>query len=231
MDARTRWRRAIIISLIVNVILLCGVGILFAGLFETEPVHQLIELELVSDYSNQQPIDSNQGQESGNTAATHMPVPQNITSFTPVPGPAVTALSVDEVSSNSIADNASGEAQASSSPISSSTSGSSTVRGGGAASNAGSGGILRPQILSQVQPIYPETARQAGITGTVLLKVQILENGRTGDVSVKQSSGNNLLDESAVIAVYKWRFTPAKEKNTGRAVECYTTVPVAFTLN
>jgi len=239
MDARKRWWRAIIISMTLNVFLLCGVGILSAGMFRIEPVEQMLELDLVSDDSSQRPVYSSQGQASTSTStvATQMVVPRSMASSTPMAVvQTVTTLSVD-----SVADNAIGETQAISSPISGSTSGSSNVSGGVQSSNSSgnggqgskkpSGGIVGPQILSQVQPTYPEAARQASITGTVVLKVQILEDGCAGDVSVKQSSGNELLDDSAVAAVYKWRFTPAKEKNTGRAVVCYTTVPVVFRLN
>lgn len=165
-----------------------------------------------------------------------MVVPNAMTSPSPVAVQTKSALKADE------------ETQASSSSINGSTSESSSVRTGGVQSGNGNenengsgngaqgsgkpgGGISRPQILSQIYPTYPEAAREAGITGTVLLRVQILENGCAGDISVKQSSGNDSLDESAVTAVYKWRFTPAKENNTDRAVACYTTVPVVFRLN
>jgi len=242
MNARNRWRCAIIISLAFNLFLLCSIGVLSAGIFQTEPVEHLIELDLVSDNRSQQPVDSSQGQAvSTSTTPPQIAVPDKIISSAPVAVQTVTSLSIDEVSNQSIVDTDSGE-QFSSSSTSGSPAGSSTARGGGMQPSNGSGtggqglgtpsgGILRPQILSQVYPIYPEDARQAGITGTTVLKVQILENGRAGDISIKQSSGHDLLDESAVAAVYKWRFTPAKEKNTGRAVVCYTTVPVVFRLN
>jgi len=236
MDARKRWRRAIIISVTLNIFILCSVGIILPSMSRTEPVEQVLEIDLVSESSDQQPAGSSGGQGPiPSSTATQMVVPPTITSTTPmavqtVAVQTVTSLSVDEVSSD-----------ASSSPNSGSAAGSAaegkdggvqTGSGNGTGNiGSGSGGILRPQILSQVDPIYPEAARQASVSGTVLLKVEILENGRAGDVSVKKSSGNDSLDESAVTAVDKWRFTPAKEKNTGRAVICYTTVPVVFRLN
>ena len=153
-----------------------------------------------------------------------------------------TSLTVDEVISELGREDHKGETQAVSSSASGSGADRSTVSVGarqpsigknnsGQGLGNGSGGILGPQIVSQVHPTYPEDARKAGAAGKVLLKVQILENGRAGEVHVQQSSGNTSLDQSAVTAVYKWRFTPAKEKNTGRAVVCYTTVPVVFRLN
>ncbi len=242
MNARTRWRRAIIISIALNVFFLCSVGILSAGLFKIEPVEQFLELDLVSDYSSQQLIDRSQEKISTSTVATQMVLPSNITSSAPVAVQTVTSLSVDEVNIDSIVDHKANEIQTASSPISSNAGGNNTAKAssgepssgksnGGQVADQLSGGIMGPQILSQVHPVYPEGARQAGKAGTVLLKVQILENGLAGDVSVKQSSGNELLDQAAVNAVYKWHFTPAKEKNTGRAVVCYTTVPVVFRLD
>ena len=242
MDARKRWRRAMITSIVLNIFLLGSVGILSAEIFKIEPVEQLIELDLVSSYSSQQLVDTSQEKASTSTAATQMVAPLNMTSSSPVAVQAVTSLSIDEVSIDSIADHEVGETQAASSPISSGAGGNSTANAssgqssngkskGGQVTDKSSGGIVGPQILSQVHPTYPEEARQAGKAGTVLLKVQILENGRAGDVSIKQSSGNDLLDQAAVAAVYKWHFAPAKEKNTGRAVVCYTTLPVVFRLN
>ena len=247
MDVRKRWRHAIVISIGLNLCILCGVGIIFSGAFQTEPVEHMIELDLVSDYSNSQSIesDSEQAKVSGVTrmeSKSSNTVTASPTVSSPVAVQTITSLTVDEVSSDLGREDSIRETQAVSSPTSGSVSGSSTLDGGAGQSSIGknnsgqglgngSGGILGPQIVSQVHPTYPEDARKAGATGKVLLKVQILENGRAGEVHVQQSSGNTSLDQSAVTAVYKWRFTPAKEKNTGRAVVCYTTVPVVFRLN
>jgi protein TonB len=249
MDARNRWRHAISISMALNIFLLCGIGILSAGIVQTEPMEQLIELDLVSEDGNQQSIETNSAKRENSSAVTQKKSP-NIGSATsgipvvssPVATQTITSLHVDEVSNNFATDNDRSEIQGASSPVVGG-SGNSTVSGGGEQSGKGkgnangeqgagksSGGIIGPKILSQVYPTYPESMRQAGVAGIVILKVQILENGRAANVSVKQSSGHELLDESAVTAVAKWRFAPAEEKNTGRAVVCYTTVPVVFRL-
>jgi len=248
MDAGKRWWRAIIISIAINVFLVCGVGLLAPGVFKTKTVKPLIELELINEYTNQQSIDPGSesvgasraiGRELSHTASAASSTA--LVAF-PVAIQTGASLTVDEVSSDLGREDSIRETQAVSSPTSGSVSGSSTLDGGAGQSSIGknnsgqglgkgSGGILGPQILSQVHPTYPEDARKAGATGKVLLKVQILENGRAGEVNVQQSSGNTSLDQSAVTAVYKWRFTPAKEKNTGRAVVCFTTVPVVFRLN
>lgn len=247
MDARKRWRYAVSFSMALNVFLLCGAGMLSAGLFTAAPMEQIIEVELVSEKSNPQVSASevaqtNSGQTPMQSSSIASLSPNHPSSSSSVAVQTVTALSVDEVSTEFTTNHDMSGDQEQSSATRASGAESSAVSTGGQSSNGkgsgqgtgsgtGSGGIIGPKILSQVYPDYPESTRQAGITGTVIVKVQILENGRAGDVSVKQSSGNSLLDESAVNAVYKWRFTPAKERNTGQAVTCYTTVPVSFRLN
>lgn len=92
------------------------------------------------------------------------------------------------------------------------------------------GGTHAPGILTRVEPYYPDAARQDGAEGTVVLKVQILENGRPGNISIFRSSGDERLDKAAVAAISRWRFIPAKQPN-GKPFVCYTTVPITFRLN
>lgn len=87
-----------------------------------------------------------------------------------------------------------------------------------------------PQLLSKVEPAYPEGAREKGQEGTVVVRMEILESGQVGEVGIKKSSGNNDLDEAALKAVRKWRFMPAKDKDTGEPIKCFTSFPVVFRL-
>ena len=117
-------------------------------------------------------------------------------------------------------------------------SGTSGTGGGGGGNGSGSGSgsgkipkdYIPPQILSRVEPKYPVSAREQGITGTVRVKVQVTADGRAGSVSIRQSSGSSLLDQAAVEAVRKWRFVPAKDRSTGKAFSCFTSFPVVFRL-
>ena len=79
------------------------------------------------------------------------------------------------------------------------------------------------------KPVYPAIATSRGWEGDVLLRVKVTADGRSEGVTVHQSSGHKVLDESAISAVQKWRFIPAKRGNT--AVACTVIVPIAFTLN
>lgn len=103
--------------------------------------------------------------------------------------------------------------------------------GSGSGGGKGSQGLIPPGILSKVEPVYPQAARNAGQSGTVMLRIQILPNGRSGNITVTASSGYGLLDDAAVNAVRQWRFIPAKDRSSGKTVACYTTLPVTFQLN
>jgi protein TonB len=79
------------------------------------------------------------------------------------------------------------------------------------------------------KPKYPAIARSRGWQGKVLLRVRVTAEGLSEAVTIHHSSGHEVLDESAVAAVEKWRFIPAKRGNT--AVACTVIVPIIFTLN
>lgn len=79
------------------------------------------------------------------------------------------------------------------------------------------------------QPEYPPSSRRAGETGTVILEVYVLENGRAGDVRVKKSSGFPKLDEAAVREVKRsWRLVPGTEG--GKPVPMWGQFAVTFKL-
>jgi len=84
----------------------------------------------------------------------------------------------------------------------------------------------RPRGGYQVRPVYPESARRAGIQGTTLLRIYIERDGRVGDVSVQRSAGHQALDEAAADAVRRWRFEPAL--NSTGPVSMWALVPVEF---
>ena len=86
----------------------------------------------------------------------------------------------------------------------------------------------RPQGGYQVRPSYPSSARRLGIQGTTLLRVQVLIDGRVGDVIVQQSAGHPDLDQAAADAVRRWRFEPARRGND--PVAMWVLLPVEFQL-
>jgi protein TonB len=119
-------------------------------------------------------------------------------------------------------------------PVRRDQSGGTTGNGANAiksASNSGgriaSGAI--PQYGNNPLPAYPSMARKMGHEGVVLLAAEILSDGRVGQLAVKKSSGHPTLDQSALDAVKKWKFIPAKWM--GKAVSAWVDVPVKFQLS
>jgi protein TonB len=88
-----------------------------------------------------------------------------------------------------------------------------------------------PQVdprLGLSEPYYPASEIRAGHTGTVLLSIYVLENGRVGDVRVLQSSGHPKLDESALREARKWRLRPGVRD--GVPVAMWKEIPITFQL-
>lgn len=88
------------------------------------------------------------------------------------------------------------------------------------------GAIQPPARITYVEPVYPATARNARIEGTVILEATIDASGAVQDVRVLRSIP--LLDRAAMEAVARWRYTPTRLN--GVAVPILLTVTVTFTL-
>lgn len=91
--------------------------------------------------------------------------------------------------------------------------------------------LTQPQIDPRYglsEPVYPASIIRQGISGTVLLSVYVLENGKVGDVRVEQSSGTQALDDSARREARKWRFKPGMRDGT--PVAMWKQVPIKFQL-
>jgi protein TonB len=90
------------------------------------------------------------------------------------------------------------------------------------------GAIGRPRQLHAPHPVYPELARRAGVRGTVILEVRLDERGRVSEVMVLRGQRFGLT-ESAVAAVSRWRYEPARLGD--RAVPVLMTVTINFELS
>jgi TonB family protein len=88
---------------------------------------------------------------------------------------------------------------------------------------------LAPRIVSKVDPVYPETARRGGISGSVELRVIAGPGGRVA--SVRCEYGHPLLIQAAVDAVRQWVFQPVLQNGVAMPVAFSISVPVrpAFT--
>lgn len=111
-------------------------------------------------------------------------------------------------------------------------SGSGSGSGGGHGAGHGTGvgdgvgpGIARnpkvpPRVASTAAPVYPQALRDAGIGGRVVVRGVVGIDGRVESAVVVRSSGNSTLDNNALSAFYKWRFSAAKN-DAGQKVRCY----------
>ncbi len=86
----------------------------------------------------------------------------------------------------------------------------------------------RADYLNNPRPPYPMVARRMGYHGKVVLDVEVLAEGKAGDVKLYQSSGYDILDNAALQTVKTWRFTPARR--FGQAVTQRFLVPIKFSL-
>jgi TonB family protein len=108
--------------------------------------------------------------------------------------------------------------------------GSGTGRGGsdgGGSGNYGTG-VFRPKYAENPKPVYPQEAREKGYKGEVLLRVEVLPHGHVGQIEVKRSSGHEILDQSALSTVKKWKFIPARKE--GVAITAWVNIPIKFEL-
>jgi TonB family protein len=86
------------------------------------------------------------------------------------------------------------------------------------------GNIPMPRRIVDAEPVMPDTARQAGITGVVILEIVIGTDGKVSDVKILRSIP--LLDQAAIDTAKQWRYEPTQLN--GVAVPVIMTATVAF---
>ena len=85
----------------------------------------------------------------------------------------------------------------------------------------------RQELVHQVPPQYPDSARAAGLEGTVSLLVKISTDGSVTEV--QEISGPRGLVRAAIAAVKQWRYRPILAN--GKAQQATTTVQIHFKLS
>jgi protein TonB len=86
--------------------------------------------------------------------------------------------------------------------------------------------VAPPVKVRNVEPVYPELARRAGVQGVVIIECTIDPKGRIANARVLR--GHPLLDAAALDAVQKWVYTPSLLR--GVPVSVIMTVTVTFTI-
>jgi TonB family protein len=86
-----------------------------------------------------------------------------------------------------------------------------------------------PRFVHQPKPDYPLEARQQGWEGTVTLQLELLADGKVGEVRVAKSSGHDVLDTAAREAAQTWTHTPTVQH--GQAATRWAEVTLTFALD
>jgi len=89
-----------------------------------------------------------------------------------------------------------------------------------------SGGVLNGKVISKPVPEYPAIARAARAEGTVTVRVTFDEEGKV--ISARAAGGHPLLQQAAVKAAYKARFSPVRL--SGQPVKVTGVITYTFVL-
>ena len=82
--------------------------------------------------------------------------------------------------------------------------------------------------LQNPKPPYPSLSKRLGEQGKVIVRVLIGTDGLARKAELRQSSGFERLDQTALNTVLKWRYVPGKRG--GVAEEMWFNVPINFVL-
>ena len=89
------------------------------------------------------------------------------------------------------------------------------------------GSVSNPKVLYRVQPEYSEEARKAKHQGAVLLGFEVWEDGRAHNIRVLSTLGLGL-DEKAIEAIKKWKFSPGTKD--GKPARVSAKIQISFRL-
>ena len=90
------------------------------------------------------------------------------------------------------------------------------------------GNVAESNLIRKVQPVYPASAKAAGVQGTVTIEAVILKDGTPASLAVLSSPSDDL-SESALEAVRQWRYRPTLLN--GEPVEVVTDIQINYTLS
>jgi protein TonB len=83
-----------------------------------------------------------------------------------------------------------------------------------------------PRAVFNPLPVYPTAAQRAGLSGTVVLHIDVGAEGNVSAVRLAASSGHAVLDAAALQAARRWRFRPAQRD--GRPVAMTVRYEIEF---
>ncbi|KRG45007.1 hypothetical protein ARC78_04140 [Stenotrophomonas pictorum JCM 9942] len=107
--------------------------------------------------------------------------------------------------------------------------GSSKAASSGKISVEPEAGENDPTTDRMTPPVYPKAAFENGVSGKVVLRIEVDAEGQPTDVKVETSQPEGVFDTAAVEAARQWKFNPAQKD--GQAVAGAVRVPVWFDLD
>jgi TonB family protein len=87
--------------------------------------------------------------------------------------------------------------------------------------------VMQPRILSKVEPQYSEEARKNKLQGSISMSMVIDATGTPTQIAILRPLGMGL-DEEAITAVSKWKFSPGTKNGT--PVPVYTQIEITLRL-
>jgi len=106
--------------------------------------------------------------------------------------------------------------------------GPSPHAGPAALANAAAGDV-DAEALTTTPPTYPKAAFDQGLSGKVVLRVEVDASGKVGNVRVLSSTPAGVFDAASVAAAKGWTFKPARRNGT--AVASALKIPMTFEMN
>jgi TonB family protein len=70
-----------------------------------------------------------------------------------------------------------------------------------------------PKPIKEIDPVYPEAARAAGVEGLVIVTYSVDAHGKPHNLKVTKSIP--MLDQAVIAALRQWEYTPPSEGSTG----------------
>jgi len=90
------------------------------------------------------------------------------------------------------------------------------------------GAELSVACPERTAPAYPSASRRRGEAGSVVLRVELDEQGVVADARIETASGHERLDQAALAAVRTWRCNPPRRN--GEPVRAIARQPFHFVL-
>lgn len=88
--------------------------------------------------------------------------------------------------------------------------GSFSESGGGVAGRVEEAALERQARVSRrSEPVFPQAARERGLSGVVTLELEVLANGQVGNIKTLEANPPGYFEGPAIEAAKKWTFEPA----------------------